>query len=382
MTLPLADQTVLDLEVIFLALDGPDAEADLRGLEVTAAWFNEISEIPKAVVDFACGRIGRYPATSDGGPTWFGLIADTNPPDSDSWLYRFAEEETPSGWEFYKQPGGVVKVDGRWVANPEAENLRHLPENYYVNQLAGRSEDWVKVYLGGQYGFSIDGRPVYPEWRDSAHVALDPLEPIEGLPLYIGLDFGLTPAAVFAQRTARGQWRVIDELITEDMGVMRFSELLAARLAEWYPHHGVEAWGDPAGAARAQTDERTCLDIVREYADIPVRSAPTNEPSLRREAVAGVLNRMVDGEPGFQLSPHCTTLRKGFSGGYCFRRVQVAGAEKFTDKPDKNKYSHPHDALQYLLSGAGEARVVMRRERRANQRRQIRVENQYEPLRW
>ena len=55
----------------------------------------------------------------------------------------------------------------------------------------------------------------------------------------------------------------------------RVQLLLAARLAEWYPHHGVEAWGDPAGAARAQTDERTCLDIVREYADIPVRSAPT-----------------------------------------------------------------------------------------------------------
>ena len=72
------------------------------------------------------------------------------------------------------------------------------------------------------------------------------------------------------------------------MGLVRFSELLSARLDEWYGEiDQIEAWGDPAGNARASTDERTCFEIVRKYVDIPCKAAPTNEPTIRREAVAG-----------------------------------------------------------------------------------------------
>jgi hypothetical protein len=41
--------------------------------------------------------------------------------------------------------------------------------------------------------------------------------------------------------------------------------------------------------------------------------------------------------------------------------VKVTGSERYHDKPDKNEFSHPHDALQYLLSGAGEGRTMMRK---------------------
>ena len=49
---------------------------------------------------------------------------------------------------------------------------------------------------------------------------------------------------------------------------------------------------------------------------------------------------------------------KGFQGGYCYRRMQVSG-ERFDDKPEKNMYSHIHDALQYLMLGAGEGRQLI-----------------------
>jgi hypothetical protein len=38
--------------------------------------------------------------------------------------------------------------------------------------------------------------------------------------------------------------------------------------------------------------------------------------------------------------------------------MQVSG-ERFDDKPDKNMYSHIHDALQYLMLGAGEGRALI-----------------------
>ena len=360
--LPLADKTILDMQVDFIALDGPTAEADLRGAELTGVWCNEISEIPKNVVTFALGRIGRYPAVKDGGPTWSGLIADSNAWDQDHWLHNLYTSP-PDGWQFFKQPGAVQKVEGRWHSNPLAENLKNLPPGYYERMLSSQADDWTSVYLGNEFGFSIDGKVVYPEWSDSAHVATAELSPVTGLPLHIGIDFGLTPAAVIGQKTARGRWLIVDELVAEDMGLVRFSEMLVKLLAERYPGFAlIQGWGDPAGAARAQTDEKSCLEVVREHAKIDCRPAPTNEFSIRREAVASALNRMVDGQPGFALSPRCKTLRKGFAGGYHYKRVKVSGDQRFHDAPDKNAYSHPHDALQYLLCGAGEGLAVLRRD--------------------
>jgi hypothetical protein len=365
MILPVSDGTVVDLEVVFIALDGPDAEASLKGFEGTGIWFNEVREIPKAVVDFGRGRVGRYPAIKDGGPTWYGIVGDTNPPDVDHWLYHFAEEDTPEGFAFFRQPGGLVKVDGQWFENPDAANLKNLPEHYYRNQAAGQSEDFIRVYLGGEYGFALDGKPVYPEFHDSTHTAPAPIAPDENWPLFIGVDFGLTPAALIAQRTPAGQWRWIAELVGQDMGIVRFSEHLNRLLAEWFAGYHIDgAWGDPAGRQRSQVDERAALSVLRQHTSINFRAAPSNDYGLRREAVAAVLNRLVDGQPGLLVSPACKTARKGMAGGYCYRRVQVAGDARYVDKPDKNIYSHVCEAAQYMMLGAGEGRALLGRGKR------------------
>jgi len=54
----------------------------------------------------------------------------------------------------------------------------------------------------------------------------------------------------------------------------------------------------------------------------------------------------------------CKELIKGFEGGYHYRRMQVSG-ERYEDKPAKDRFSHIHDALQYLMLGSGEGRQVM-----------------------
>jgi hypothetical protein len=368
---PLEDGTQVEAEVLFIALDGPDGPDKLKGLELTGGWINEAREVPKAILDTLLGRVGRYPAKRNGGPTWTGVLLDTNPPDTDHWLYRLAEEERPPNWAIFRQPGGLMKVGSRWQPNPAAENLRYLRPGYYIDQLAGQTDGWIAVHLGGEYGYVLDGKPVYPEFADSMHVAPEAFAPIPHAPLVIGLDFGLTPAAVFCQRSARGQWLVLAELVAEDMGVQRFAEQLALHLQAWFPElkHSdaiqCRAWGDPAGNARAQTDERSCLEIIRKFAGISALPAPTNAFKIRREAVAGALGRLIDGKPGLVVSPACKVLRKGFAGGYRYRRVKIAGDERYHDEPDKNAYSHPHDALQYALSGGGEGLALLRRSDQA-----------------
>jgi hypothetical protein len=340
----------VDCEVLFLGLDRPDDVAKLLSLELTGAWINEAREVPKAVLDALTGRVGRYPAVRDGGPTWSGILMDTNPPDSDHWWYRLAEEGTPDGFAFFSQPAGDSDA---------AENIANLPPHYYERARAGKTDDWIKVYVSGDYGFAGDGKPVWPEYRDSVHCAEREL--VKGSPLYVGMDFGLTPAAVIGQRGPMGGWIIRHEIVTENMGASRFADelgtFLRGRLSGWEIGGII---GDPAGDQRAQTDERTVFQILRAK-DIDAHPAPSNDFTLRRDAVGTAMSRLIDGEPGFLVHPDCRTLRKGLAGAYCYRRMQVSGAERYKDVPDKGGYSHVCDALQYMLIGAGEGRSIVAR---------------------
>ncbi|MFN0042233.1 MAG: TerL [Alphaproteobacteria bacterium] len=341
----------LELEVMFLALDRPDDISKLLSLELTGAWINEAREMPKAILDGLTGRVGRYPPKMLGGASWYGVILDTNSPDSDHWWYRLAEEMRPEGYEFFAQPPG----DG-----PNAENLANLPAGYYARTKAGKDEAWVKVYVRGDYGYVQDGKPVYPEYRDATHCR--DVHVLNNVPIHVGIDFGLTPAAVFAQRGPTGRWAWLSELVSEDMGAKRFADLLGAEMRSRYQGFQFDVYGDPSGDNRAQTDETTPFQILR-AAGIPARPAPSNDPMLRREAVAVALGRMIDGEPGLSLSPSCKMLRKGMMGGYRYRRVQVTGQERYLDKPDKNMFSHVCEAAQYLMLGAGEGRALIAQPR-------------------
>ena len=116
----LTDETVVHLEVLFRALDRPDDVKKLLSLELTGGWINEAREIPKPILDMLIGRVGRYPSKRYGGASWYGVINDTNPPDTDHWWYRMFEEQQPEGWKDFHQPSGV---------SPEAENI----DNYLMN---------------------------------------------------------------------------------------------------------------------------------------------------------------------------------------------------------------------------------------------------------
>jgi len=340
----------MHVEFLFRALDRPDDVKKLLSLELTGAWINEAKEIPRAILDMLQGRVGRFPSRRDGGPTWNGIIMDTNPPDTDHWWYRLFEEDRPDGWSVYHQPSGLSK---------EAENKVNLPPNYYERLQSGHDSAWIDVYVHGKYGYVKDGKPIFPEFSDTVHVLEDEPQIMRGV-VYVGIDFGLTPAAVIAQKSATDQWIIYDELVTEDMGAVRFGELLGQLLKEKYRGHTIRAWGDPAGEQRSQVDERTPFQILRAQG-IPAVKAPSNDFMLRVESVAKALTTLtMQAVPRLVISPRCRNLRKALAGGYKYRRVQVSGDERYHDKPDKGRYSHVAEALQYLMMGAGEGRELIK----------------------
>jgi len=346
----LPDGTRMHAEFLFRALDRPNDIKKLLSLEMTGMWINEAREIPKAILDMGIGRLGRYPSKREGGPTWFGLIMDTNPPDSDHWYYKLFEEDLPDNYAIFKQPSGL---------SSEAENINNLPPNYYQNMIGGKDQEWINVYVHGKYGFIADGKPVYPEYKDDVHSTSNPIQLNPKRTLYVGIDFGLTPAAVIGQETPSGQVVLVDELVTFDMGAVNFGRLLHKLLSTKYKDFKIELYGDPAGSQRAQTDETTPFQML-ENVGLVVWPAYTNDIEVRREVVADYMCRLdMAGYPAFMIGPGCPMLRKACAGGYKYKRLQVSGEMKFQDKPDKNRYSHVSDACQYLFLGAvGDNRVI------------------------
>lgn len=665
----------VEIEILFRALDRPDQVANVLSMELTGAWINEAREVPWTVIRAIQGRVGRFPAQRDGGPTWYGVIMDTNPPDTDSEWYQVFEEKCPDNAILFRQPSGI---------SAEAENLGNLPKGYYSNLVANAtSEEWVKVYVKGEYGFVLEGKPVFPEYNDIIHCR--ETKTINTEPVYRGWDFGLcysddtevltkagwklfkdvnveldliltrdpitgameyakaafkvcepfngemlewrsteismlvtpdhripytnrespnkviwqsaewlaghmgghhyvdllakwnapdfdsnqrwfglqatewaeflgiylaegscdkkrvtiyqktanpeiqrvldatgwdwrwlnvpdgkaagwrlyspllsahlsvlgisgvkrvppeikamptdiirkfinlytigdghirtrtngavehtlftisknmaadmqelaqkagwnsslawqkgqtshikegatvraivsdggyritfkktssraellrrnfkrvpyngmvyclnvphhtlyvrrhgkphwngnTPACVFSQLTPSGQWIIVDELVSEDMGIDRFSDTVIEHSTLNFPGREFIDIGDPAGNQRSQVDERTCFQILWSKG-IEIEAGLQTE-ALRLECVRKPLSMLSGGLPRFVLHPRCTILRKGFMGGYSYRRKQVSG-ERYDPKPDKNRYSHPMDALQYVAT--------------------------------
>jgi hypothetical protein len=342
-TLP--DNTQIEAEFLFRALDKPDDIKKVLSLDLTAAWINEVREISKTVFDGIQSRFGRYPTKALGvEATFAGLIADTNPPDIDHWYYRLFEESLPPNHKIFHQPSGL---------SDKAENIDNLPKNYYQNMSHGKTQQWIDVYVHGQYGFIADGRPVWPEYRDNIHYSPTQYTPDPRLTLFLGIDFGLTPAAVFGQKTASGRFVIFDELCTWDMGAVSFGRLLKEKLNHDYrDFKTIEIYGDPAGTGRSQSDGLTPFQILS-HQGIDAYPTYTNEFDIRREVPADYMLRLAfDALPAFQITPGAPTVRKACGGGYKYKRLQVTGEDRFHDVPDKNKYSHAGDALQYLMLGA------------------------------
>lgn len=364
----MGDGTTMDMEVLFLALDNEDDMKKLLSLELTGAWINEAREIPKAILDGVTQRVRRYPSMRQGGPSWSGVIMDTNPPDTGHWWYKLFEQQLPPKHRQFIQPPALfshIQDNGStiYMPNPAAENIKNLPtgHGYYLDMIAGKDEEWIKVYVLNQYGTVVDGRPVYPEFVDTLHTSTVPLEPHTQLPIIVSYDFGNTPACVFSQISPLGQFKVLDELCCIDPEGDEFTSSIKTFIEEQYrpfvanKYHGAKFihYCDPAGMQKAQTDAKTCVQIMNECG-IQVNPAGTGNRFLpRREAVVRYM-KMKDGEgnEAFQMSPTCLYLREGFLGRYCMRKIKTSASDtRYREEPDKTKWSHVHDALQYGALG-------------------------------
>lgn len=341
---------VIELDVLFIALD-KDTDIDrFKSLQVSMAYLNEMSELPASSLTHLVARVGRYPNIKDlesGCEPLAVIVCDTNPPDTDSWIYNLFEVRRPEGRKIFKQPPALLRTANGWVTNPEADNIKNLRADYYTNMACGETEEFIKVFCLGEYGVTRDGKPVYPQYNDDLH-GVDTIPLLDNEPLYLGFDGGLTPACLVCQ-IVNDQVRVIYEFVTDRMGMLELAELVERWIGRYAKDCPIVAVCDPACTKGDEiTSDVSAYHIL--YKKFNCVPALTNNIQPRIEAVNYYLNRLVSGKPAIIVSKQdCPMLRKGFLNSYIYKRVRLLNKEEYKDTPNKSHpYSDIHDCLQYI----------------------------------
>lgn len=361
----------VELDVWFLALDGEDDLKKLRSVEYTGIFFNEIEFQDHVVFIEGKSRTGRYPHMADGGASWSGVIADMNAPPEEHFIARMAgwsdwPDETPADkrlkwppeWTIFRQPPGLIEVmgpDGKTIAdyveNPEAENLKWLPHGYYREKARGALKSWIDARIMNRVTYLAAGDPVWPGFRPELHIAPRSLTFVPDRELIISLDFGRRPAALVGQEVG-DKLHLLAEFRLYGVGAVIFAPALKRFLEQRFRGGKIRCTGDPKGADKSQSSERSAYDIFASYG-MTVTPATgrgrINDINERLEAVAYAFqtNRIL-------ISPECTTLRGACAGKYTWRRLDQGDAE-----PVKDKWSDIADCLQYLCLFIGEGRRMI-----------------------
>lgn len=391
--------TFLYFEVWFVAVSADNLASFAAGIEPSGFHLNEATDFPADVISKLIGRLGRYPARQHftdarppNGMAWGGITMDYNPPSVRHWLYAlekgaaggaesleaklirsgydpadFAEylDETP--FMLFRQPGGL---------SPNAENLQNLRggRGYYVVQLLNMTDYDARRLVHAEYGPIMDGKPVYEQFSEAKHVAPVELDAAPEIPITLGLDAGLMPAGVVRQVMPDGQKRTLKEFVPGSMGPNEFGEKLQEWLGANFPQHyaksqakrgAISAFG--AGMIRVLADPSTTagrnnkheadsawIDTVSRIIGLQARPAPTNDPTVRQEAVRQPMRKAIDaGTEGYQINPSCENLIAAYLGEYCYRE-RVGRPGEFTRDIDKtNPATHPADADQYAALDSG-----------------------------
>ncbi len=258
------------------------------------------------------------------------------------------------GVEIWQNPKNrFTVIDLHYTADPR----KRSPEWRDAIKQSMPARDFAMEYERSWQTF--EGKPVYSDFKSSLHVKTGkpPVEP--NVPIILCVDFGLTPAMLLIQPIGR-RLRILKEFIETDGSIEKLGTVvmnyLRLNFQSWVAAEDLMyTFIDPAGFQRVQTDARTCADILRKLGFRNIRPGPVGWEE-RRKSVEDYLVKSYGEGPGLEIyEDGCPILIEGFNGGYRYpEKALEVEPEKI--RPIKNKYSHPHDALQYGCVGAAKLR--------------------------
>jgi hypothetical protein len=248
--------------------------------------------------------------------------------------------ELMQGVDFWETKDGIHVLRVHYTADPTKRSEEWIAHN----KIGSTEADW-QMEMEVDWS-SVKGVPFYPEFSVALHVAKEPLIPHPEKRVIAGQDYGLTPATVYVQVTPKGQILVLyPELQSWESGILRHGNLMIQAKQTYFPNNPITYYGDPAGNQRTQTDERTCVETLRDNYGINMINGPVvfNQRDI---PIRKALSTLIDGKPQLLIDPRCTHLIEALKGGYCRRQVN----DVVLDELEDNKYTHIVDALGYAVS--------------------------------
>jgi hypothetical protein len=366
----------------FLAFGDIADPEDLRGLEFTDVWLNEIDTMPEQLFIYLIGRTGRDPPPAVTGRLG-RVMGDMNAPDVLNWTYRKFYEELAPGYAHYRQPGGM---------DPKAENLKALGGRAYYQQqidLNAANPWWIRRMVHATPGVSRATDLVYDKFDELTMLSPVELKAEISLPVIVGVDGGLTPAAVYMQEMGDGQLRVIAEIALERGGMGELAEAMLALEARRFRGCEFHTVCDPSMKAGEDDDaptydrqriaRRSDRQELAHRLGRPVELAVSQEPTRRWEAVrVKIALNLGPRRPGYLLDPSCKGLLRGKLQTYQFRKLRGTNdlssiAPTFdTHVADAEQYGALEcgsDAARKRRSDTVAARTRRREEARENRQR-------------
>lgn len=338
----------IETEWIMMPLDTEDNVQRLLSLDLTFVWASEFRELRPDIVMAALSRCGRFPSMMHGGPTWYGLMGETNSFNEDSPWNKILEEREldgkplPPSWGYFVQPG---------ARDPLAENREHLVPGYYEDLIESNSPSWVEQYIDNLITPSLSGEAVFrSSFRRFWHVAQQPLMTIPGTMLVIGMDFGRNPAAIFTQMDPRGRLVALAEAVGENMGVEQFVNTIVRPILSRpdFQRLPVGVVGDPSGVARSQIGEESVFQALKRLG-FASQQAQTNAIDPRLRAVEKWFLQQRDGGPALMISPTCVNLVKALQSKYRYAKKKDGELNPLPEKT--HPWSDIADAFQYAVLG-------------------------------
>lgn len=267
---------------------------------------------------------------------------------------------TPKGRNFYAKlrESGIDVVTLHWRRHPLKD------EEWYEFEKTRRTEEEVAQEIDISYDKSQEGR-VYHEWNDN-HVLVGLFEYDEGLPLYIGWDFGYSDdtAIIWAQPDREGL-RIVDTYRNSGKTIDFYVPFITGFMpSEGYQYSSKDVnvinehkywkkgthFGDPAGRFVNSVTNSTVLDVLRQ-SGIVVNFKDDWKEFQKRKTAAKLL--IMDG----------ILLNKNERVDYfsmcmsqaSYPKVRAEGVQEVRSvKPKHDFTSHYRSAFEYLALGLRE----------------------------
>ena len=344
---PWNDGTLIECELVFLALDKQRDVKKLKSLELTGVWLNEASEIPRSILSMSTGRVNRFPAKRQGGFNWSGVIMDTNSPDVDNWWYDLAENEKPTNYAFFSQPPALLYKNGEYVKNPDAENIENHPigYDYYFKQIPGKPKAWVDVFIQNKYGNSEPTLKVYGDYGVENHAAIE-FNPDLGHIIWTH-DFNFTPLSSAILQNDDGIVYAVDEIVLKSA----VAKQSAFEFCERYKDHKklpVYIYGDASGHIGEKhghaSDYMQICDILRKDGFRVHMAVPRSNGSIK-DGQNSLRAKICDaeGRRSFFVNPSkCKYIDTGLS------TLQLKDGSTFQE--EDTDYQHITTAIRYYMA--------------------------------